>query len=101
MRFTLGPIQQAKIVPAQPLSGKAAEWAEAFDAVRRDLEFVAHNERRLTKAYPDEWIAVQNGAVLVHSSDRDVVLEDITCRGIRRQDVVIEFLPTLRPNLRL
>ena len=46
----------------------------------------------LTEKYPDQWVAMSTGGELITGVSMDEILAALDERGIRREDVVIEFL---------
>ena len=53
----------------------------------------------LTAQYPNKWIAMYNGNIVVVADSLEDVLKDMDEQAIPRKDAVIEFLDTERRNM--
>jgi hypothetical protein len=75
--------------------------ATSVEAFRKSSErederraFWAANRERLSALYPDEFVAVHEGEVVVHSRTLSYVLGFIDGRGIDPDEAYLEFLAT-------
>ena len=74
------------------LVAKMNEFHEVVDLMRKE-------RARLMDEYPDQWVAMGKGGVVVVGNSIDGVLKKADAQGMKRGEVVIEFLETDPPLL--
>ena len=57
------------------------------------------NEERLRKKYPDQWVAVENGRVIVADADQLEVLKKLKARPGGRGATCVEFVSRVKYEL--
>ena len=83
---------------AEVLSALAQMNERPDEAVRSLREFersaraLSSNQPRLIDEYPDQWVAVADGTVIVHEKSLDEVLWKVDKKGFRRSEVIVRFL---------
>lgn len=53
----------------------------------------------LTKEYPNKWVVMHNGGVMVIADSLEDALKEMDDRGIPRKGAVVEFLDTERRKM--
>ena len=53
----------------------------------------------LMEKYPDKWVAITMDGVVAIGDSKNDVLDEVESQGVRRRDVVVEYLETDPPVL--
>ena len=88
----VAPMSQEEI---EETKKRLIEYAEkALPAFEANLRHLRENYAELMKEYPDQWIAVHEQRVVASDSTIAGLFDKVDQMGIRRGDVVGEFLAT-------
>jgi hypothetical protein len=70
------------------------EAQEAWEAAEREQDFWRHHYAELLQQYPDQFVAVRDGAVVAANPDLRLLLESLKHQGIEPTAVWVRFLAT-------
>jgi hypothetical protein len=65
----------------------------------KDTTFLSTNRAKLTKRYPDQWIAIRDAKVRASGKALADVLSQIDADGLPRERTVVDFLDTMPKTL--
>ena len=74
--------------------GDPAHVAKDLAAFSRAAARLSKRYPELLKQYPDEWIAVRRGRVVVHTKTHDELISHLDDHDIPRDDLFIRFMAT-------
>ena len=75
------------------------EMARSLRAFQRSEHVLSDDHPNLIAAYPDQWVAVSESAVLAHSETLQDLLGQIDAQGISRSDVIVRFIERTQRTL--
>ena len=93
----MSSIIRRNVDPDTLMPGLARIFAE-FEA---DSLYLAEQRSELTRAYPDEWIAIHDGSVVAHAPEHQEVLDRLRTLNLNPGFTVTSFLNTRPTNLTL
>ena len=88
-----GEITFFRIVDGKPIVNYAAIRQAEADA-ERSRKFFAANRAKFREQYPDQWVGVFREQLVGVSPDLKDLFRQAEAQGIRRSDVLVEFLDT-------
>lgn len=65
----------------------------------RSAHVLSNNQPRLIDEYPDQWVAVSEGAVVANGETLDAVLRQVDKKGLTRSDVIVRFIERTQRTL--
>lgn len=71
-----------------------ARVGRSIEAFQKDVECLAAQKVELTERYPNEWVAVFEGAVVAHSRQSRELLRQLRAKDLVHRSPVIQFLST-------
>lgn len=72
---------------------------EKMNGFHEVVDLMRRERARLMDEYPDQWVAMSKDGVVVAGDSIDCVLKKADARGMKRGELVIEFLDTDPPLL--
>lgn len=73
--------------------------ARSLSAFQQSARVLSNNFPRLIDDYPDQWVAVTDGAVMASGDTLEQVLARIDDRNIPRADVIVRFIERTQRTL--
>ena len=70
------------------------EYQETFQKFKRDVDYYEARREELLKRYPERWIAIRDGEVIVAASSPEEIRDYITEKGLPRDRVLVRHLTT-------
>lgn len=75
------------------------DTARSLRKFHRAARVLSDNQPGLIDQYPDQWVAVSDGAVVAHGDDLNRVLRQVDRAGIPRSDIIVRFLERTQRTL--
>ena len=93
-----------KNIGVRPFDEK--EWGITREQLHAEMELFTentkwffHNEEKLRKKYPDQWVAVEGGRVIAADADQLAVLKKLKARPGGRGAACVEFVSRVKYEL--
>jgi len=87
----------AQIEPVRN-SAEERQLAEELERYQEARAFLSQQRVRLTRQYPNQWVAIHRGKLVMHSPRLTDVKRKIRQLGFHRSHVLVEFLTEERQS---
>lgn len=77
-----------------PAIGDPKEFLRRQVSFKKSCDFYRTHYGELLQTYPDEWVAIHDGAVSAHAGELDQLLALVDTLGVPRSDTLFEILET-------
>ena len=85
--------EKAFIVDAlSKMKERKGDIASSLEEFQRSSHVLSDDHPRLIDEYPDQWVAVAEGAVVAHGETLEHVLARVDSKKISRADVIVRFI---------
>lgn len=71
------------------------EILEEFKLLEESSSFISENFLALQKKYGNKFIAIKDSSVLVSAESFNGLIEEIGAKGIKIEEVIVQFIPAL------
>lgn len=65
---------------------------ERLQRFRGDVAYIGREKRRLLEKYAEQWVGILGERVVAHDAHLEKLLAKIDKQGLRRDEVVVDFL---------
>ena len=79
--------------------GGAKEIHEGLRKYSSQVEYFESQRAKLTKQYPDQWVAMSDGVIVATDDSLEVLIARVDDLGISRIGLLVEYLETEPRNM--